>query len=138
MLRWTPIVSQPELVLRCSLAGFGIGSDRSGRDGWFAPQPLDEDVVHAPPLPAHTDCDPVPLQGAGIFYGHGFVAAVRQQPSRASASCADPRWISVHGSGYRPILGPEDGARRGRKDRRFKACWSHQPEARSPARMVSE
>src|SRR6202011_6308411 len=30
-----------------------------------APQPLDEDVVHAPALAVHADHDPVPFQGAG-------------------------------------------------------------------------
>ena len=41
-----------------------------------APQPLDEDVVHAPALAVHADHDPVPFQGAGEVVASELAALV--------------------------------------------------------------
>src|SRR5204863_9017474 len=41
-----------------------------------APQPLDEDVVHAPALAVHADGDPVPLEGAGKVVAGELAALV--------------------------------------------------------------
>ena len=41
-----------------------------------APQPLDEDVVHAPALAVHADHDPVPFQGAGEIVASELAALV--------------------------------------------------------------
>src|ERR687884_855783 len=51
-------------------AGLGFGHRRIGIEVDLlvfeaAPQPLDEDIVHAPALAVHADGDPVPLEGAG-------------------------------------------------------------------------
>src|SRR5260370_18763546 len=51
-------------------AGFGLGDRRIGVEIDFlvfqaAPQPLDEDVVHAAPLAVHADRDIMGLQSAG-------------------------------------------------------------------------
>ena len=51
-------------------AGLGLGHCRIGIEVDLlvfetAPQPLDEDVVHAPALAIHADRDAMPLQGAG-------------------------------------------------------------------------
>src|ERR1700736_3589373 len=51
-------------------AGLGFGHIRISMEVDLlifeaAPQPLDEDVVHAPALAVHADHDPVPFQGAG-------------------------------------------------------------------------
>ena len=46
-----------------------------------APQPLDKDVVHAPPLAIHADRDLMPFQGAGEIVT-GELAAPRFREGR--------------------------------------------------------
>ena len=60
-------------------AGLGFGHCRIGLEVNLlvfetAPQPLDEDVVHAPALAVHADHDPVPFQGAGEIVARELAA----------------------------------------------------------------
>ena len=61
--------------------GFGLGHTRIGVEVDLlvfeaSPQPLDEDVVHAPALAVHADFDPVILQGAGEIVAGELTALV--------------------------------------------------------------
>ena len=61
--------------------GLGFGHGRIGMEVDLlvfeaAPQPLDEDVVHAPALAVHADGDPVPLEGAGEVVAGELAALV--------------------------------------------------------------
>src|SRR6201989_79508 len=49
-----------------------------------APQPLDEDVVHAPALAVHADRDAIPLQGAGKIVTGELAALVGIEDFRSA------------------------------------------------------
>src|SRR5271155_6021890 len=56
---------EPGANTRPSLGNTGIGVEVDLLVFKAAPQPLDEDVVHAAPLAIHADRDPIAFQGAG-------------------------------------------------------------------------
>jgi len=51
-----------------------------------APQPLDEDVVHAAALAVHADHDPVPLQGPGEVVAGELAALVSIENLRSAVA----------------------------------------------------
>src|SRR5438552_17989519 len=62
-------------------AGLGFGHRRVGIEVDFlvfeaAPQPLDEDIVHAPALAVHADGDPMSLEGGGEIVAGELAALV--------------------------------------------------------------
>jgi hypothetical protein len=73
-------------------AGLGLGDRRIGVEVNFlvfeaAPQPLDEDVVHAAALAVHADHDAVVLQGAGEIVAGEVATLVRVENFGLAVLC---------------------------------------------------